>query len=236
MIDILSDPTWCAVIIAVLSVLIFALKFALKMLSARTGIPTDDVQDAADDVKEAVETALPLKKAGNTTTPVTTQKCTCGCVRSTTQNKVLNSDKNEEHAAPTPAEATDEEVDNTGSGSGAIPIILAFILVAALSACSFLGSAANYLRDNVEITWDGNEVFGNGDTATVAPIDSIVIRFNSAYWKEDVAPTNIDSTYIESERDFNNGGYSVWTLQTPNWRRYEVRKHDTVIYIYPRKK
>lgn len=153
--------------------------------------------------------------------------------------KVLPADQNVEDTKPVAAAAPESEESDDDSGKtdkirpGPVASVILLLIMAgwALSACSLLGTAASYFKDNVEITWKN----GEGSAIVGQPIDSIVVHFNSAYWKEDVK-INPDSVYVESEKDFDNNGYSVWTLQTPNWRRYEVRKLDTVIYIYKKSK
>lgn len=108
--------------------------------------------------------------------------------------------------------------------SNFMPLAVALFLLL-LPACKHL-SPVSYLSDiadNVQITWKGEEAKGQ-------PIDSIIIRSNPIYWKE------VDSSYFldsaESEAEFIKDGYRVWQLRTPNWKRFEVQRLDTVIYIY----
>jgi len=93
------------------------------------------------------------------------------------------------------------------------------LLLLALSSCHVIDASYEYVKDNVSITWKGEEAKGE-------PIDSIVIKFNPVYWKE-----NADIGY-EDEQEFTDSGYRVWSLSTPYARRYEVLRLDTIIYIY----
>lgn len=94
------------------------------------------------------------------------------------------------------------------------------LLLLALSSCSVIDAGFNYVKDNISITWKGEEAKGE-------PIDSIVIKFNPIYWKENEAVVSSDNEF-----EFTDSGYRVWILSTPSNRYCEVLKLDTVIYIY----
>ena len=82
--------------------------------------------------------------------------------------------------------------------------ILILALMLAFSGCSLLDWGAK----------KGIEAFEkyttNLDSAAVkTPIDSIVIKFNSVYWKE-----QIDTTKNECESEFTLDSYKIWQLKT----------------------
>lgn len=65
-------------------------------------------------------------------------------------------------------------------------------------------------------------------TQLKTPVDSLPVRFNSVYFVEPPC----DSLGFESENEFKQDGYNIWSLRTPKKIRYEIRKLDTVIYFY----
>jgi len=77
----------------------------------------------------------------------------------------------------------------------------------------------------VEVTWKKDKAKDQ------KPIDSIVVKFNPVYWREPVVIED-DSTMINEETDRIVDGYQIWILETNTIRYNEVRKLDTVIYIY----
>lgn len=93
------------------------------------------------------------------------------------------------------------------------------------SGCSLFQSAYDVASEHVEVTW-------KKDTSKEQkPIDSIVVKFNPVYWREPVVIED-DSTIINEETDKIIDGYQVWILETNTIRYNEVKKLDTVIYIY----
>ncbi|MCO5250696.1 MAG: hypothetical protein M9949_04655 [Candidatus Kapabacteria bacterium] len=102
-------------------------------------------------------------------------------------------------------------------------LIIAILLSVTLSGCSIFQTSADYLIDNIEITWKPNKA---QDTA---PVDSIVVKFAPVYWVE--PPCEGDSI-PEIEYEFTKDGYEIWTLNNEYARRTEVFRKDTVIYIY----
>lgn len=101
-------------------------------------------------------------------------------------------------------------------------LILILLLLPIISSCQLLNAGYGLLKDNIEITWKQD------NAKSLTPVDSIVIKSNPVYWKE----ISSDSISFEKEKMFNKNGYTIWRLETPNYRRYEVQRLDTVIYIY----
>ncbi len=121
-----------------------------------------------------------------------------------------------------------EEIENkiqeeiTKKKQGKKLLILILLLLPIISSCQLLNAGYGLLKDNIEITWKQDKA------KNLTPIDSIVIRSNPVYWKEIAS----DSISFEKEKMFNKNGYTIWRLETPNYRRYEVQRLDTIIYIY----
>jgi len=107
-----------------------------------------------------------------------------------------------------------------------IRVLILFSLVLVLSSCSLFQSAYDVADDYIDISWKKD----NNKEQVI--IDSVVINFDAVYWKEESKDTN----EINSERDFDQNGYNVWILRTKGIRYNEIRKKDTVIYIYKAKK
>ena len=102
--------------------------------------------------------------------------------------------------------------------------MLFILFLIPIYSCGMLEAGVKYAKDNVQITWKGEEA------TDAQPIDSIVIKSDPVYWKEYDTSYLIDS--VETETEFVKDGYRVWQLRTPNWKRLEVQRLDTVIYIY----
>jgi len=102
-------------------------------------------------------------------------------------------------------------------------IIIILLTATILNSCSFFQSAKTFVDENVEITWKKDKA------KDLVPVDSIVVRFNPVYWKEDIVE---DSTDFNVESDLIKAGYSIWILEANSIRYNEVRKLDTIIYIY----
>ncbi|MCO5250998.1 MAG: hypothetical protein M9949_06205 [Candidatus Kapabacteria bacterium] len=107
-------------------------------------------------------------------------------------------------------------------------LIISILLLSAMliSGCSLFQSSAEYLIDNIEITWKPDKA------KETTPVDSIVVKFDPVYWVE--APCE-DGTEEETELEFTKSGYGVWMLDNPYAKRYEVIRKDTVIYFYKAK-
>jgi hypothetical protein len=99
-------------------------------------------------------------------------------------------------------------------------IISVAILLLTLNSCSFFTAATDVVDDYVSIEWKGN----NDGKA----IDSIRIIYHPAYVM--VPKSELDSSGIILNQDIN--GYEVWVLEDVNFYHFDVRKKDTVIYIY----
>lgn len=108
----------------------------------------------------------------------------------------------------------------------ALKILIATTIILLFSGCSFLSSAYDVADDYIDISWKKDK---NKEQVI---IDSIVIKFDMVYWKEESSDTNS----VNIERDFDQNGYNVWILKTKGIRYNEIRKKDTVIYIYKAKK
>lgn len=101
--------------------------------------------------------------------------------------------------------------------------LCSFLLL--LSGCSLFQSAYDVASEHVEVTWKKDKAKDQ------KPVDSIIIKFNPVYWREPVVIED-DSTMINEETDKKQDGYQIWILETNTVRYNEVRKLDTVIYIY----
>lgn len=104
--------------------------------------------------------------------------------------------------------------------------LIIVILTLLLSSCSLFQSAYDVASDHIDISWKKDK---NKEQVI---IDSIVIKFDAVYWKEPSCDKNEENI----ERDFDQSGYNVWILKTKGIRYNEIRKNDTVIYIYKAKK
>ncbi len=105
-------------------------------------------------------------------------------------------------------------------------LILIVLITVFLYSCSLFQTAKDIVDDNIEITWKKDK-----DKKQVI-VDSIIIKFEPVYWvefgKNDTLKTDLEVEYIKD-------GYRVWTLITPFKRYNEVKKLDTVIYLYRNK-
>ncbi len=133
----------------------------------------------------------------------------------TTIPEIIVEDKQEEFK-----QKLHDELDKKKQGKKLLILIL--LLLPIISSCQLLNAGYGLLNDNIEITWKQD------NAKSLTPVDSIVIKSNPVYWKETVS----DSISFEKEKIFNKNGYTIWRLETPNYRRYEVQRLDTVIYIY----
>lgn len=99
-------------------------------------------------------------------------------------------------------------------------VMLALLVMVALSSCSVFEGLLYDVAENVEITWDRNKAAG-------APIDSVRIVFRDAYWLTDL-------TKLKQNQDYYAicPGYQVWYVLNDSLLRVEVIKKDTTIYIY----
>jgi hypothetical protein len=111
----------------------------------------------------------------------------------------------------------------------AIRVLILFSLILILSSCSLFQSAYDVASEHVEVTWKKDK-----DKEQIV-VDSIVIKFNPVYWREPVIWED-DSTMINEEVDRKQDGYQIWILETNTVRYNEIKKLDTVIYIYRNKK
>lgn len=103
-------------------------------------------------------------------------------------------------------------------------VLILFSILFLTNSCSLFQTAYDVASDNVSITW-------KKDKEDQKPIDSIVIKFNPVYWREPIEWVD-DSIMINEETDKIIDGYQVWILETNTIRYNEIRKLDTVIYIY----
>lgn len=102
-------------------------------------------------------------------------------------------------------------------------ILIIAILTQLLFSCSLFQTAKEVINDNIEITWKKDK------EKSQVIYDSIIVKFEPVYWvefgKNDTLKTDIEVEYIKD-------GYRVWTLITPFKRYNEVKKLDTIIYLY----
>jgi len=96
-------------------------------------------------------------------------------------------------------------------------IIVVLILVFGLSSCTVLKSIYDFGADNISVTWKKSE----GKTV----IDSLLIQNTSAYHI-------LKCDTLDYEKDFELNGYNVWILKIDNKIRFEVKKKDSLIYLY----
>lgn len=99
-------------------------------------------------------------------------------------------------------------------------VILIINLMLFATSCSYFSSAYDVAKEHISITW-------KKESDDQKPIDSIVVKFNPVYWKE-YKKNDTNSTEIDRVID----GYQVWILEVNNIRYNEVKKLDTIIYIY----
>lgn len=210
-----SDP---AMLFAMFAVLITGIALiGIRVLSKRTGVPTQEIEDLVEVIHEhAVQELIEI-----TTKSYKDPKT--GKFVSINKQKVLPDGKPKQD---TPKEEEKPEEDKEADKEPKSNIINAVLLILlfALSSCSLIDAGYKYASDNVEITWKGEEA------KEAKPIDSIVVKFDPVYWKETDTSYLIDS--LETEIEFTKDGYRVWQLRTPNWKRNEVQRLDTIIYIY----
>ena len=198
--------------------------FAVRKYLKYRGIKNDPLVAAIDlDVAVAKETidTLVNERINKAVKPVSITT-PCACVNHQAV-KILQPNQDQKESETKPEDP--KPIEEADPKTPIIPIIILLLLIPILSACSLLTSAGSYLVDNVEITWKQDKA-----SLVSMPIDSIVVKFDPAYWKEDYVSR--DSNYAEQEKDMVINNYEVWQLKTPNWRRFEVRRQDTIIYIY----
>lgn len=105
--------------------------------------------------------------------------------------------------------------------------LISLIIVLLVSSCTLLDSGVKVFKDNVEISLKSDK--------SKIPVDSILIKFEPVYWKENIV---IDTTHPfilsqeGTEKEWKQDGYSIWVLQSGNMRRIEVKKLDTMIYLW----
>jgi hypothetical protein len=194
--------------------------FSLKFIKSRTGLPTEIIEEPIKEIQEEAKQEL-IKIVTETYRDPKTGKFV-----SKNKQKKLPADKNMKSATEESEDSEDKEASKRKSkaSGGYIPIIL--LLLLPLFSCNpgFWQTGYKLFNDNVEITWK------NDGTKQLQPIDSIIIKSNPIYWKE------IDYGFVpdsaESESEIVKDGYRVWQLRTSSWRRFEVQRMDTVIYIY----
>lgn len=196
----------------------------LRILSKRTGVPTQDIEDLVEVIHEqAVQDVKDGIQRHSVRDPETGKFIS-------TKQKVLPDGSPQADTPPKEEEKPEDEKEadtlkkSNIINAGLISLILFMWLPFFTISCSLIDAGYQYASDNVEITWKGDE-------ATEAkPIDSIVVKFDPVYWKETGDSFIYDS--LEAETEFTKDGYRVWQLRTPNWKRLEVQRLDTIIYIY----
>lgn len=189
----------------------------LKILNRKTGVPTQDIEEVVQVINEQAKQDLVKIVTTSYRDPKTGKFVSA-------KQKVLPANKNTPSGQTEEDEKEDKEASKPLTKGAFIPILLLFLLPIASCAPGFLKTGYKMFTDNVEIT------LKDDGTEPRQPIDSILIKSNPIYWKE------VDSSYFldsaESEAEFIKDGYRVWQLRTPNWKRFEVQRLDTVIYIY----
>lgn len=104
--------------------------------------------------------------------------------------------------------------------------LLFSLLVLLLSSCSLFQTAKDYVLNNIEIKWKKD---ASKDTLL---IDSMRVKFDEVYWVES---KELDSLNNDEEIEFFKNSYRIWILKTDEKRYNEVKKQDTIIYIYRKK-
>jgi len=108
-------------------------------------------------------------------------------------------------------------------------ILLAFL--ASLSACQYLTGlgTTTFKMNGVEVTWESEKSFNS------PPIDSIRIYNAPVYFISKPIVKDTLNPYKQEEIQFVKDGYSIWLLKNEAEWRIEVKKIDTVIYIFKKK-
>ena len=200
----------------------------LRYLALKKGIPTQDLQDKMqvihDEAKEVITEEITKTVKRDATTGRFVAKKPVAEPKEDTKPAPKRSRNRAKSAKDKQESETKEEAEQAKS-SKAGKVVIGLLFLFAFTSCSLLDAGVKYASENISITWKGEEAI---DTV---PIDSIVIKFDAVYWKEShnnyyFADTN------EVEVEFIKDGYRVWQLTTPNWKRNEVQRNDTVIYLY----
>lgn len=207
------------------AVILFIFSFAglviLKYFRNKTGIPTGDIQAPLEAINEQakadiVESVMKVYRNSKTGKFVSTKPKVLPANDDAPENK--ESTPQEEEEPKEEEEPAKEFNPNIGM------YMLLFLFLIPFYSCSILDAGVKYAKDNIQITWKGDEASDN------KPIDSIVVKFEPVYWKENSNSFLVDT--LETETEFYKDGYRVWCLTTPTVKRYEVQRKDTVIYIY----
>lgn len=194
---------------------------ALRVVKKKTGLPTEDLEAPLINIKEQakaeiVESVMKVYRNSKTGKFVSTKPKVLPSNDDAPENK--ESTPQEEEEPKEEEEPAKEFNPNIGM------YMLLFLFLIPFYSCSILDAGVKYAKDNIQITWKGDEASDN------KPIDSIVVKFEPVYWKEYDTSYLVDS--VETETEFVKDGYRVWQLRTQNWKRIEVQRKDTVIYIY----
>ena len=167
--NIASDS---ALIYAIVAVILSGVGlFALRYLTHRTGIPTDDIQEQVKTIQEQVKTIHEQAKS----------EVVEGIKRHSVRDpktgrleyrKALPANKQQPDTPKTVPKDDEqkEEAEPAKSIKGTIGMMIIAFLVIPFTSCSVIDAGVKYATDNIEITWKGNEA------KDLQTIDSIVIK------------------------------------------------------------
>lgn len=190
---------------------------ALRVVKKKTGLPTEDLEAPLINIKEQAKAEIVEGVQRHTARDPKTGKFV------SLKQKTMPANKKQPDTPKTvPKEDKEEESEPAKRKRKLHLLVMLFLLP--LVSCSLLDAGFKYAKDNVQITWKGDEASDN------KPIDSIVVKSEPVYWKENSNSFLVDT--LETETEFYKDGYRVWCLTTPTVKRYEVQRKDTVIYIY----
>jgi hypothetical protein len=221
--SIINDPAAMGAVAA--AILTGVAIFLLRYVSRKTGVPTDDLQDQMGIIHEQAKAQVIERVARHAVRDPKTGKF-APAKEGKINKKKLPANKvqpDTPKTVPKDDEQSEEKEPAKRKRKNIKPLIIALMLLP-LASCSLFDAGVKYATENIEITWKGDEA------KSKQPIDSIVVKFEPVYWKENCE--GYVAVEEETEVEFIKDGYRIWSLKTPNVKRYEVMKLDTVIYLY----
>lgn len=112
------------------------------------------------------------------------------------------------------------------------PTLLLLLCVSlAFTSCQYLTGlgTTTFKMNGVEVTWESEK------SVNSAPVDSIRIYNAPVYFISKPFVKDTLNPYKQEEIQFTKDGYSIWMLKNEAEWRIEVKKIDTVIYIFKKK-
>jgi len=220
---LLADPT---VLIALLAIILSCVAIVvLRYITIKKGIPTQDLQDKMQSIHNEAKQILTEEITKTVKRNATTGRFVKKNPRTDAEKPAAKRRWRRTKSAKDKQETETKEEAEQSKSSKASKVVIGLLFLFAFTSCSLLDAGVKYASENISITWKSDEA------VNTMPIDSIVIEFEPVYWKE-----NRDNYFFadanEVEVEFVKDGYRVWQLTTPNWKRNEVQRQDTVIYLY----